>query len=344
MSTPERTLEQPRPSALPVTPATLVSVAPFESCEQCGAAMDRQQRYCVSCGTRSGSAANPASRYFAAASRRRRLAPVAGAPATPAGVPPASSTRTAAVFFFALLPIAVAVGVMVGRSGSSGDEQAILDALRDGKVATATASAGTDAATVSNTSDQLLASDFSLDKGYTVELDSLPIDGTDQAAADAATKDAEGKGAKDVGIINPGDFRTTPDQGQQDYILYSGEYSSKAEAQKALGGLKKGFPAATVIGVTSSDASAGSSSAGGGSDNSLSQGQVIAHTSHGDVHAVAGAPPPTEQDIQESTAIVNQIANQEGADYTDQQQQLPDVIPVGGDPNDAPPLPTGNGD
>ncbi|MDX6583242.1 MAG: hypothetical protein QOI10_2426 [Solirubrobacterales bacterium] len=338
MNQPRQTIDQPQPSALPVTPATLVSVGPFEPCEQCGAPLDRQQRYCVNCGARSAGAANPASRYFAAASRQRRRSAVAPAPAGAGGTPSVSSTRTAAVFFFALLPIAVAVGVMVGRGGSSPDEQAILDALRDGNGG-AVASTGGDSTAVADKSSALLSSDFSLDKGFTVKLDALPIDGTDQAAADSAKSDAEGKGAKDVGIINPGDFRTTPDQGQQDYILYSGEFSSKAEAQKALGGLKKDFPDATVIGVTSSAASADGSAAtaGGG-------GKVIAHSSHGDVHQVAGAPPPTDQEIQQSTDIVNQIANQQGEDYTDSQQQLPDVIPVGGDPNNAPPLPTGAGD
>jgi hypothetical protein len=335
MNQPQRTIGQPQPSELPVTPATLVSVGPFEPCQDCGAPLDRQQRYCVNCGARSAEAVNPASRYFAAASRQRRRSAQPAAAAVGA-TPPHSSTKTAAVFFFALLPIAVAVGVVVGRSGSSPDQQAILDALRDANTGAAVASTG-DTVAVSDTSGNLLASDFSLDKGFTVKLGALPIDGTDQAAADSAMSDAEGKGAKDVGIINPGDFRTAPDQGQNDYILYSGEFSSKADAEKALTGLKKDFPDAEVIGVTSAAAGGSAAAAGGG-------GQVIAHSSHGDVHQVAGAPPPTDEQIQQGTQIVNDIANQQGSDYTDSQQQLPDVIPIGGDPNNAPPLPTGAGD
>jgi hypothetical protein len=58
--------------------------------------------------------------------------------------PPAS--RAAAVGFFALLPIAVALGVVVGRGGSDGgDSDALLQALR-AQEATAAPAAGPSAA------------------------------------------------------------------------------------------------------------------------------------------------------------------------------------------------------
>lgn len=98
-----------------------------EPCEECGAPMDPQQRYCVNCAARRGNGANPSSRYFAAMSKRARrpAAPPAAEKAQP-------SSRAAAVAFFALLPIAVALGVMVGRSGNDGgDSEALLRALRE---------------------------------------------------------------------------------------------------------------------------------------------------------------------------------------------------------------------
>ena len=56
-------------------------------------------------------------------------APAAGRARRPR---PGSSSRAAAVGFFALLPIAVAIGVVVGRSGSdSGENEALLEALRN---------------------------------------------------------------------------------------------------------------------------------------------------------------------------------------------------------------------
>lgn len=112
----------------------------FEPCEECGSPLDAQQRYCVECGARRGNGANPASRYFATMSKRARR-PLTGIPQKR---PPAS--RAAAVGFFALLPIAVALGVVVGRSGSdSGDEGALLKALKqsEAQVAATGAANGT---------------------------------------------------------------------------------------------------------------------------------------------------------------------------------------------------------
>jgi uncharacterized cupredoxin-like copper-binding protein len=111
----------------------------YEPCEECGAPLDPQQRYCVNCAARRGNGANPASRYFAAMSKKARR---------PLTRPPAKAgpgARAAAVAFFALLPVAVALGVVVGRGDSGGsDNEALLQALRQQEAATATAStAGT---------------------------------------------------------------------------------------------------------------------------------------------------------------------------------------------------------
>ncbi|HEX6666873.1 MAG TPA: hypothetical protein VF081_09795 [Solirubrobacterales bacterium] len=117
----------------------------YEPCEECGAPMDPQQRYCVECAARRGNGANPASRYFAALSRKSRR-PLTG----PKKEKPPASSRAAAVAFFALLPIAVALGVIVGRgSGGDGDSEALLQALRaqEATAATNTASPGATATT-----------------------------------------------------------------------------------------------------------------------------------------------------------------------------------------------------
>ena len=110
----------------------------YEPCEECGAPMDPQQRYCVNCAARRGNGANPSSRYFAMMSKRSRR---------PLTAPPPKqnpTSRAAAVGFFALLPIAVAIGVVVGRSGSSeGDSGALLKALQEKQaVAASTATPG----------------------------------------------------------------------------------------------------------------------------------------------------------------------------------------------------------
>jgi len=113
-------------------------VGAYEACEVCGASLDLQQRYCVNCAARRGNGANPSSRYFAAMSKKAKR------PLTRRPAQASSGSRAAAVGFFALLPIAVALGVVVGRSdsGGSGDE-ALLQALRRQEAAVASTNAGT---------------------------------------------------------------------------------------------------------------------------------------------------------------------------------------------------------
>lgn len=114
-----------------------VSEPQYEPCEECGAPLDPQQRYCVNCAARRGNGANPSSRYFAAMSKRAHRPP----PRPPAKA--GSGSRAAAVGFFALLPIAVAIGVVVGRSGNdSGENEALLQALRNQPAAVAGTTAG----------------------------------------------------------------------------------------------------------------------------------------------------------------------------------------------------------
>lgn len=113
----------------------------YEPCEECGAPLDAQQRYCVNCAARRGNGANPASRYFAAMSKKARR------PLTARQTKPAPASRAAAVGFFALLPIAVAIGVVIGRSNTgSGSEEALLKALRNQESAVASSAGPTTAA------------------------------------------------------------------------------------------------------------------------------------------------------------------------------------------------------
>jgi hypothetical protein len=202
----------------------------YEPCEECGAPLDPQQRYCVHCGARRGNGANPSSRYFAAMSKRANR---------PLSRPPAKSSpgsRAAAVAFFALLPIAVAIGVLVGRSGTDGNDDALIQALREQNAAVASAAPSSLApATASN------------------------------------PKSKAGKKGQDKG-----------------------------------------------------------------------GGKVVAQTENGAVHQITGFK-PTQEKTEEDTRIVESNVKQAGATYIKAQQNLPDVIVVGGDPGSAPPLPAGKG-
>jgi hypothetical protein len=99
--------------------------------------MDPQQRYCVNCAARRGNGANPSSRYFAAMSKRSRRPPAAPPPK------PSPTSRAAVVGFFALLPIAVVIGVAIGRGGSGDDNSAaLLKALQERQTAAASTAPG----------------------------------------------------------------------------------------------------------------------------------------------------------------------------------------------------------
>ncbi|MFN8216842.1 MAG: hypothetical protein U0R71_09625 [Solirubrobacterales bacterium] len=134
---------------------TTSTVAPpgfYEPCETCGAPMDAQQRYCVNCAARRPNGANPSSRYFAAMSKKARR-PLT---ATPRRKP--QTSRAAAVGFFALLPIAVALGVVVGRSDSGGeDNAALLRALQSQQGSAAVASTEPGATTTAKTKKKAAA-------------------------------------------------------------------------------------------------------------------------------------------------------------------------------------------
>jgi hypothetical protein len=272
----------------------------YEPCEVCGAPLDDGQRYCVNCATRRREAGNPTGRYFASAARRTRRAVSPGS--IQAAAP--SGGRAAAVLFLLLLPIAVAIGVLVGQGGGNNDDQ-LLAALKN---------VGTGAAATPTTaSAPTLTSDFTLDKGYTVKLSSLPAD-ADQAAADTAKSDAESKGAKDVGIITPADFTLTPADSSGGPIVYSGQFKTKAEAEAALKKLKAKFPKAAVVAVKR---------------NASGEGALVAKTAYGDVHQVAGTQ-ITTQKVQSDTAALNAFNKQKGDSYIQGQKALPDVVAVGG--------------
>jgi hypothetical protein len=283
----------------------------YATCEECGAPLDEKQRYCVSCGARRRDKGGPAVQYFASAGKRSRRG-TAKATGT-------SGPRAAAVLFFVVLPVAVAIGVLVGK-GNGNNDQDLADAIKNLQAN------GTGSQLASTAAATPVTSDWTLDKGYTVELKTLPADGTDQAAVDSAKKEATDQGATDVGIINTSEFAVTPAPAAGAYVLYSGQFKSKAEATKALGKLKAKFKDAQVVSIKK---------------NSSGEGQLVDKTAYGDVHKVEGFA-PSAQKVASDTALVNEQSKKTGQNYVDSQKDLPDVIVVGGSGGGS--APTGNGD
>jgi len=141
---------QPAPPPAAVASTPLIPPAqpptgePYVLCEQCRAPVDRDQRYCVRCGTRQTHVANPAITYFAGAAAARRAA--GRQPRRPGRAPLYG-------LFFMVLPLVAAIGIVVGRNNSNNDA-AVLAVLRNQKpivvqtgAAAATPTTGSAAAT-----------------------------------------------------------------------------------------------------------------------------------------------------------------------------------------------------
>ena len=85
--------------------------------------------------------------------------------------------------------------------------------------------------------------------GYTVQLRTLPKDGTDVAAVQAAKSEAQSKGAPEVGALDSDEFASL-DPG--DYVVYAGVFNSRKQAPRELRGLKDEFAGAKVVRVSAS--------------------------------------------------------------------------------------------
>jgi uncharacterized protein YegP (UPF0339 family) len=177
-------------------------------------------------------------------------------PATPPAVPPTappSYTRLASepparnpaltlIAGVGVLLLAMGIGVLIGRSSSSRTTAAPPEVI----------TVGSPASTGAATPEASFIADWPSGKsGYTVQLEALPETGTTVSQVTSAKSAATGKGAAGVGALKSEEF-TSLSAGS--YIIYSGEYSSRAAAQKALGSLRKNFPAAKVIKVSNAEA------------------------------------------------------------------------------------------
>ena len=266
----------------------------YEPCSQCGAPLDDRQRFCVECGASRRHPSDPVTRHFTAVTRHANPDPAAVAPPPRRG----ADTRLTALIL-ALLPAAAALGVLAGKHNSGSDKD-LIAALR---AAPATAAAGTTASHVAAT----VTSDFTLGSGYVVRLQTLSS--TTSAADVAKVKSADrAKGAPHVGVIDPQDFKLKPSSGK-DFVIYSGQFKTRAAAQRALHRLRKSFPKAVVVTV----------------------GTPI--TGHDKAAKIAAEDAvirkhPTAKQKSDGAKIVQQIQSKQGKSYVQQQQKLPDTIVV----------------
>lgn len=305
----EQTLEAPAVARPP---------AEYETCEQCGAPVDGNQRYCVVCGTRRTRVYDPAARFLAdATSRSRSASRVARGPVARKRRSPGLGLA----LVLAAIPLAVAAGVLIGGRGDNSNTK-LLAALRAQKATVVNVEGGgttsgamtastTGAAAAAATPVARLTGSFALQHGYAVEIEALPGSGTTQTTVGAAERHARALGATAVGLISQADFQITPAPPAGEYVIYSGQYHSSADASAALAKLKHAFPAAKVIAVRP----VGSSSA------------VLSTTAYGSAHQVSGFKPTAGQ-LATGAKVVSQESKETNGSYVKSQQGLPDSISV----------------
>lgn len=295
------------------TLTAVLSPPQHEQCDQCGTPVDSAQRYCVACGAHRRHVRDPATQYLALRGHRARASAGARPPASRRKG--TSSLLTAVIV--AAIPLAIGLGVLVGRSSNDGDAK-LLAALRNQKPETVAASTSGVAGTGTTTpTSNTASSTFPLQNGYAVELQTLPGKTTTIAQISSAESAARSKGASKVGLIVQTQYTVTPKPPAGAYVVYAGAYKTKAQAMQELSKLKAKFSKAVVIQVQST-------SVGG---NTAAGTKVLAHTKYGVVHQVTGYH-PTQSDLAAGGQIVKKIQKTMGKSYVGAQRGLPDVIPV----------------
>lgn len=280
------------------------------TCAACGAPLAGDQRYCLQCGERA-----PAMSSVLAGTSLQRAPAVApsSAPVPPGVAPPGSpgtpgdEGRNNALTVIAgvgVLLLAMGIGVLIGRSTSS-KPSAGSTAPQVITVGSSAAGGTAPGAAEAFTSDWPAGSG-----GYTVQLESLPTASTQVSAVQSAKSAAEGKGAKQVGALKSDEF---PGMTAGSYIVYSGRYTKKAEAEKALKGLKNSFPGASVLQVGSGSAAASGAgktpAAGGGAAGKGGAGSTPSNP----------APP----------SVLEGLSKSKGKSYVEKSKNLPDVVSTG---------------
>jgi hypothetical protein len=271
-------------------------------CASCGAPLAPDQRYCLECGVRCVPMSSvlqseaPTGQEPKAAAPPVPSAPIAAGALPGGGAPQRNGTLTVIAGVGVLL-LAMGVGVLIGRSGSSKPGAAPTQVI----TVAAPTSAGT--ATGSTGEASFTGSWPAGTSGYTVQLQTLPQSGTTVSAVEAAKSAASAKGAKAVGALKSEEFSSLS---AGSYVIYSGVDHKKGEAEKALGALEKSFPGAKVISVSN----AGSSTS-----------TEPPTTSPGGVGESESKPAPP--------SVLDKLKGAKGKSYEEKSKNLPDVVETG---------------
>jgi septal ring-binding cell division protein DamX len=290
-----------------IASAASAPVGHVTTCPSCGSAVAPDQRYCLECGERRVPMSSLLFGGPPSHSGAQPTSPAAPPSQGPPPRPPQSSqgpqrnTTLTVIAGVGVLLLAMGVGVLIGRAGGNAKQSAppaqVVTLAPQG--ATGTTSAGSEA---SFTSDWPSGT-----SGYTVQLQTLAQSGTSVSAVESAKTAAMAKGAKSVGALKSEEFSSLA---SGNYVIYSGVYHTRAQAEKALGGLKKSFPGASVVKVSN----------GGGTTGSAKESEPST-SSPGGVGTSESKPAPP--------SVLNSLKGAKGKNYEQKSNNLPDVVETG---------------
>ena len=271
-------------------------------CASCGAPMATDQRYCLECGERRAPISSVLMGGLPGPPKTAAAPPPATPPVPPLparGEPPWQRNGVLTLIAgIGVLLLAMGVGVLIGRSASGKATTAPPEVIK----------LGSEGASTSNTpSEASFSSDWPAgSKGFTVQLQTL-ADTSALSAVETAKSSATAKGAASVGALKSGEFSSLT---SGNYVIYSGVYHKRAEAQKALSGLRKSFPAASVVEVSNGSSSGSSSPEAGGSTKAPS----------GTGNNINKPAPPS---------VLEGLHNAKGKSYVEKSKNLPNVVSTG---------------
>lgn len=338
MRTAEETrVKPPEPSTAGLRPTAGNALAnPPKSPEQvrcsgCGHPMATDQRYCLDCGQRRGGPRVEFDEYLGPRAEAEQPGLPAGGPPPPPVTPAYSMggqdpdprpvrevtplMAAAGLMAFALILL---FGVLLGKQGGgdSGTQTPIV-------AATGLPSSTTPGSTSTTDVNVAFEADWPAGKeGFTIELATLSKEGTDTTMVEATKTDLAAQGASEVGVLDSDEFGTLP---AGNYVFYSGEYASKAEAESALTSLSASFPDAQVIEVAA-EASTPVKAKGGNGGAAEEEGETSIVQEDGESESTAP--------VQASEEALEEIDNASAEEYQELQKKLPPTIET---PGEAPP-------
>lgn len=209
-------------------------------CSQCAAALAADQRYCLNCGTRQ------APPRVAAAAPPAAAQPVVEQVTVTPEPRQSDFSPLAAVLGVALLGGMLLIGVLIGR-GESDDTQRPVVQVEEASTTPAQAPPLADSAEPSQAPTDIVSEWPADTEGFTVRLASTPKDGATAEDVEGLQTDAESQGVSDVAVL---DSDLYPSLNSGEWLVYSGVYTGRADAVKALAEIQPNYAEASVVEVS----------------------------------------------------------------------------------------------